>query len=138
MSEERPRREASPRREAPLRRGAPLRLGLIGAGRWGRAYIRTLKSMAGVELARLCSANPESPKLAGPGCRVTGDWRELAGAEDLDGLILATPPGLHAEMAGAAAAAGLPVMIEKPLTLDLDEALRLQETFERTGTAVLV
>ena len=63
--------EAPLRRGASLRRGdasphreASLRLGLIGAGRWGRAYIRTLKSMAGVELARLCSANPESPKLA--------------------------------------------------------------------------
>jgi predicted dehydrogenase len=116
----------------------PLRLGLIGAGHWGRAYIRTIQSLPDLALARLCSSNPESQTLAGPACRLTADWREVAAAADLDGVIVATPPALHAAMAEAAVEAGTPVMVEKPLTLDLGEARRLQAAVERAGVPVLV
>ncbi|OGL64168.1 MAG: hypothetical protein A3J27_13315 [Candidatus Tectomicrobia bacterium RIFCSPLOWO2_12_FULL_69_37] len=116
----------------------PLRLGLIGAGRWGRAYLRTLRDLPDLALARLCSSNPGSRSLVDPACRITADWREVAEARDLDGVIVCTPPALHAGMTGAAVRAGLPVMVEKPLTLDLEEARRLQETVERAGVPVLV
>ncbi|MBI3127332.1 MAG: Gfo/Idh/MocA family oxidoreductase [Candidatus Tectomicrobia bacterium] len=116
----------------------PLRLGLIGAGRWGRAYLRTIQSLPDLALARLCSANPESRALVDSSCQITRDWREVAEASDLDGVIVCTPPALHAMMTGAAVRAGLPAMVEKPLTLDLEEALRLQETVERAGVPVLV
>lgn len=116
----------------------PLRLGLIGAGHWGRAYIRTIQSLPDLALARLCSSNPESRTLAGPACRLTADWREVAAAPDLDGVIVATPPALHAAMTKAAVQAGIPVMVEKPLTLDFGEARRLQAAVERAGVPVLV
>ena len=34
--------------------------------------------------------------------------------------------------------AGLPVMVEKPLTMNLDEALHMQEIVEHTGVPVLM
>ena len=116
----------------------PVRLGLIGAGRWGQIYIKTLKSLLGVELTRLCSSNPESAALVGPACEITRDWRALIKADDLDGVIVATPPALHAEMVEAAVVAGVPVMVEKPLTMNLGEALRLQRIIEQSGVTVLV
>ncbi len=116
----------------------PLRLGLIGAGRWGRVYIRTLANVSGVTLARLCSSNPKSPGLVGPDCPVTADWREVAEDTDLDGVIIATPPALHAEMTRAAVASGLPVLVEKPLTLDADEAEALFDFVGTRGGLVLV
>lgn len=103
----------------------PIRLGLIGAGRWGRIYIKTLDRLEGIELARLASSNPESHDLVGEDCVVTEDWRAVAIADDLDGVIIATPPALHAEMAITAIAANKPVLVEKPLTLDVDEAENL-------------
>jgi len=99
-----------------------LRLGLIGAGRWGRNYISTIQNIDGARLARLCSSNPESANLCPQDCSVSPDWRSVARANDLDGLIIATPPELHAKMALAAIDAGIPVLIEKPLTLDSAEA----------------
>lgn len=116
----------------------PIRLGLIGAGRWGRFYIKTLKSLPGVELTRLCSSNPGSAALVGPACEITCDWRALIKAGDLDGVIIATPPALHAEMVEATVTAGLPVMVEKPLTMSLDQALHLQRVVEQSGVPVLV
>lgn len=115
-----------------------LRFGLIGAGRWGRRYIHTLNGMQGVELARLASRNPESRNLVPAGCVITPVWREVAEDAALDGVILATPPSLHAEMAEAAMTAGLPVLIEKPLTLSLTEAQRLAGLSRESGCLAMV
>jgi len=102
-----------------------LKLGLIGAGRWGRNYIKTIEEQDGVHLHRLASRNPKSRTLVGDDCCIDQDWRALITANDLDGLIIATPPALHGEMATAALAAGIPLLIEKPLSLDLAEAQNL-------------
>lgn len=114
------------------------RLGLIGAGRWGRIYIQTIAALDDVQLARLASRNPASPELVGPQCAVSVDWRELTESGDLDGLIIATPPSLHAEMTIAAVAAGIPVLVEKPLTLGLAEAVMLREQVRTRKGLVMV
>ena len=115
-----------------------LRLGLIGAGRWGRNYITTIAGLESVRLAGLASRNPESARLAGAGCLVTGDWRSLLDASVIDAAVVATPPALHAEMVAAAVRCGLPVLVEKPLTLDLDEALALRDLVAAQGGFVMV
>jgi predicted dehydrogenase len=103
-----------------------VRLGLIGTGRWGRAYARTIAGIPGVRLARLAGRTHESATLAGADCIFDTDWRAVAQATDLDAVIVATPPALHAEMATAAVASGLAVLVAKPLTTNLDEALALR------------
>ena len=106
---------------------APVRLGLIGAGRWGRNYIRTIAGLEGVRLAGVASRNPETASLVPSGCAVSADWRELLSGKDIDGVVIATPPRQHAEMVRAAIAAKLPALVEKPLTLDLAEAIALRD-----------
>ena len=61
-------------------------------------------------------------------------------AEDsgLDGIIIATPPALHAEMTRAAVACGTPVLVEKPLTLDEGEARALDSFVRDAGGLVIV
>jgi len=98
------------------------RLGLIGAGRWGRNYISTIQELPGVTLGRIASNNPETKDLAPLDCRIDADWRLVAAAKDLQGVIIATPPALHAEMVSLAVRSGIPVLVEKPLTMDLSEA----------------
>lgn len=116
----------------------PVRLGLLGAGRWGRAYIQTIRALPGVTLSRVASRRPETGTLVGAECAVTPDWRAVAEADDLDGIIVATPPGLHAEMTAAAVAAGHAVLVEKPLTMSLTEAERLREFVARRHGLVIV
>lgn len=115
-----------------------LRLGLIGAGSWGRRYIHTLNGMAEATLSKLASRNPESRGLVAAECTITPDWREVAGDESLDGVIIATPPVLHAEMAEVAIAAGVPVLIEKPMTLSVNEAQQLVRMSGEAGCLVMV
>ena len=100
-------------------------LALIGAGPWGRSYIRTIAALPGVALVALASRQPDAATLAPAGCALYGDWRQAIADRRVDGAIVATPPHTHAAIALAAIAAGLGVLIEKPLTMDVAEARAL-------------
>jgi predicted dehydrogenase len=52
----------------------------------------------------------------------TTDWRELVTSPDVDVVDICTPPGTHAEIIQAAAAAGKAVICEKPLAVRLADA----------------
>lgn len=119
-------------------RGGPLRLGLVGAGRWGQVYIKTLERLVGFSLVRLASNNSEIKSLVHEECQISGNWQEVASADDLDGVIIATPPELHAQMVLAAIAASNPVLVEKPLTIDFDEARALLDVAEKQKAIVHV
>jgi predicted dehydrogenase len=114
-----------------------IRLGLIGAGPWGRKVIATIRRLDGMELVRVASSNPETAGLVGSGCTVVPDWRDLVAA-DLDGVIVTTPPALHAEMTKAAVATGKAVFVEKPLTQNPVEARGLLAFAEEKQGFVLV
>ncbi len=116
----------------------PVPLALIGAGRWGRAYIRTIGELPDAEIAVLCGSNPDSAGLVSRRTMVTADWRSALALDGIAGVIIATPPPLHAEMVLAALDAGVPVMVEKPLTLDVGEAEEIQRRTADTGVPVLV
>lgn len=115
-----------------------IKLGLIGAGRWGRNYIRTIAGMQGVRLDLVASQNPETAKLVPEGCRVVSDWMTVAQAPGIQGLIIASPSSLHAEMAKPAIEVGLPVLIEKPITLSFAEASQLNLLAKERSSYVMV
>jgi predicted dehydrogenase len=117
---------------------AALRLGLIGAGRWGRAYIRTIAGIDAVALAAVASGNPETQSLVPPGCLVTGDWRAMIAMPEVEAVIVATPPALHAAMATQAIEAGKPVLVEKPFTMNVGEAEAVAALARRHGVALMV
>jgi predicted dehydrogenase len=54
--------------------------------------------------------------------RWVDDWRELIRRDDVDIVDICTPPGTHAEIAIAAAAAGKSVICEKPLAVNYAQA----------------
>lgn len=101
----------------------PLRIGLVGTGRWGQAYIRTLATLSDVTLAATYNSSFTPSVLDG---------------DNLDGLIVATPPFSHAALARAALERRIPVLIEKPMTLDPMEARTLTELAERVGLPAMV
>lgn len=116
----------------------PLRLGLIGAGRWARIYAKTIATLPDVRIARIARRSATPPDFAPADVEITADWHDVAAAKDLDGVIIATPPALHAEMALAAIHAGLPLLVEKPLTLSLDDARRIQDAAVKNNVLVMV
>ncbi|RZS90788.1 putative dehydrogenase [Motilibacter rhizosphaerae] len=67
-----------------------------------------------------------------PGAAAAGDVSALAGA-GLDAVYVATPNDAHLPVVAAAAAAGLPVLCEKPLAAELSDAERMVELVEAAG-----
>ncbi|MSU74834.1 Gfo/Idh/MocA family oxidoreductase [Candidatus Kaiserbacteria bacterium] len=97
-------------------------LALIGSGRWGSVIKKTLLAMPECELAY----------------EATHDWKTILEKDDVDGVLIATPPHTHAGIALPFIKKGLPVFIEKPLTMNLAEAKQLQEAAEESGSTVMV
>jgi len=117
------------------------RLGLLGLGKWARrAYLPNLALMDDVQLVAVSTRTDANRAAAaewlGPNTAVLPDWRELLKRSDLDGVIVATAPESHCEIAASALDCGLPVLCEKPLALTLDECDRLLEA-ERQSLAFL-
>ena len=63
----------------------------------------------------------------------TADWQELIGRPEVDIVDICTPPGTHAEIAAAAAAAGKAVICEKPLAVTYEQAAGALSAVRRAG-----
>jgi predicted dehydrogenase len=61
------------------------------------------------------------------------DWRSLVARDDVDVVDICTPPGTHAEVAAAAAAAGKAVLCEKPLATSYPLAKAAAQAVREAG-----
>jgi len=117
---------------------APVRIGLIGAGRWGRVYLRNLDALAGrAQLTHLCTSRADAADLVGPRVEVVREWAALVDGP-CDAVIIATPPHTHAPILEHCLRARKPCIVEKPLCLDVATADRLDDAVRASGVAVLV
>jgi predicted dehydrogenase len=117
---------------------------LIGCGQRGRQWAATLNDHAHWRVAGLVDPDPEARgKLAAD----LGVRRELTvpdlGALDVsqpewDAVIVATPPDLHVEPARWAVDHGKAVLVEKPFTTSLTDAVELVEKAEAADVPLMV
>ena len=96
-----------------------MRLALIGAGCWGKNYIKTINQLSDFELTYLVSSNPESKALVSSKTILLPTWQALREKSDYDGVIIATPPQTHILLAKNFIDKSL--LIEKPLSMNLLE-----------------
>ena len=110
-----------------LRGQEPVRLGLIGAGRQGRAILGELGKLETARVAAVCDVDPSRLRGArrrAPQAEALEDWRRVLDL-DLDAVVIATPTHLHREPAEAALQAGLHVFCEAPLAHTAEDARAL-------------
>ncbi|HET9513524.1 MAG TPA: Gfo/Idh/MocA family oxidoreductase [Gemmatimonadales bacterium] len=109
----------------PLRLAAPVRLGLIGAGRQGRAIIGELQQIPDATLGVICDTNPARLRTAAeraPRVETAADHRAVLGRADIDAVIIATPTHLHRQIVTDAIQAGKHVYCETPLAHTIEDA----------------
>ena len=95
-----------------------INLGLIGAGKWGANYIRLIEGLDNVNILAIATKNNRYKNTVSDNFQICNSWKELCEMDSLDGLIIATPPSSHIKIATYAISNNLPVLIEKPLSLD--------------------
>ena len=103
---------------------------VFGAGRWGRNLVRNFASLGDADLKYVCDpAEAIRETIAGqyPGTRVTDDPQRVLDDDDVRAVVVAAPAPEHYEVAKAALEAGKHVFVEKPLTLEVEDAERLVE-----------
>jgi predicted dehydrogenase len=116
-----------------------LRVAVVGVGYLGRHHARILSQAEGVELVAVVDTNqPRAVEVAaGCGARPLFDAAALAGI-GLDAVTIATPTHSHHQIASRLMAAGLPVLVEKPLARTIEEADDLIDLAQRAGVPLAV
>jgi len=120
---------------------APLTLAVIGLGRMGRIYARTVAEEVD-EASLLAVVDPvvdpdeELKDVAVP--NAFDDAAPALARSDLDGVLIATPTSTHADLVVKAAEAGAAIFCEKPLALTRAETNRALAAVERAGVPLQV
>jgi predicted dehydrogenase len=108
---------------------------LLGCGGMGRANLNACAVHADVAVTAACDVWPARRETVTAQfkdtCRSYADYREMLAAQDLDAVIIATPPHWHALQAIAACEAGKDIYLQKPMTLHLGESLAVCQAVER-------
>ena len=112
-----------------------MRVGIIGAGLQGRRRVQALKEFDDVELVIVAAAHLERAKLlAGAmGCEATANWEDVVAREDINAIIVSTPPNLHLPICTAALKQGKHVLCEKPLAQNPEEAKQIVDMAYENG-----
>jgi predicted dehydrogenase len=124
------------------RDGDVVRCLLVGLGARGRYWAQVMHADPGCEVVAYVDPSEEARSAA---CASFGERPAFAGLDqaleaigDVDALVLATPPAGREAQLRAACAHSLPVLVEKPLALDLDEAARFVAMAEDAGIPLMV
>lgn len=96
--------------------------------------------MEGAKLEAVCDTVPErtQPYVDRYGCRAYDDLGKMLADPQIDVVCICTPSGLHAQMGVAAAYAKKHVVVEKPLTLSLEDADAMIAAAEQNGVWLAV
>ena len=114
------------------------RLAVVGAGQFGKNHCRVIHESERAELVAVVDIDAtraaEVASLYG-GLPLT-DYRELGGRADA--AVVAAPTSAHEQIGCFLVDAGIDVLVEKPLTPDVESADRLVRTAEKSGRVLQV
>jgi len=119
-------------------------IAIVGWGFMGRTHTHALRAIPlmypGIDfrprLVCVCSRReaPAREAMESLGFeRYTTDWRDILSMEDVDVVSVCTPNELHEEMAIAFLKAGKHVYIDKPLAVNYESAMRIEEQARKSN-----
>ncbi len=119
-----------------------LAFGVVGAGYFGRHYIRLLRDMPGAMLRAVADRSGHAAEKNGvvlsASVRRFTDARDLFADPEIDCVVIATPASSHAALVEEALAAGKHVLVEKPMAMNGEEAERMRTAVEKSGRTFMV
>jgi len=116
-----------------------LQIAVLGCGYWGSKHVRVLQGLADVE--RVIAVDQDVDRLISlqkvlPG--LTSRTRLEDALDEVDAVVVATPPRSHAPIAMRILEAGKHALVEKPLATSSAEARELVATAEARGLTLMV
>lgn len=118
-----------------------VRVGLIGYGYWGTNLVRNFFATPDCTLAAVADGRPERlahlAKLF-PSVKGVSNGEDLINDPTIDAVVIATPVNTHYPLAKKALLNGKHVLIEKPMTSSVKEAVELISLAEQKGLTLMV
>jgi predicted dehydrogenase len=116
-------------------------LGFIGYGYWGPNMLRNVASTEGLSPVVMCELRRERAAAATrryPHIAVTDDYRAVIEHPDVAAIVIATPLDSHFEIARAGLRAGKHVLVGKPMTATVDQAMELCDLAAKRSLTLMV
>ncbi|MBE6806221.1 MAG: Gfo/Idh/MocA family oxidoreductase [Ruminococcaceae bacterium] len=119
------------------------RIGIIGTGGISGAHIRAYLEQPDVEIVAGCDLIPgkAEEKFAEfeiEGAKYFTDYKEMIDTVEMDAVSVCTYNCTHAECTIYALEHGMNVLLEKPFTVTLDEAIEVMKAEKKSGKIVSV
>lgn len=110
----------------------PVPVAAVGLGRWATVLARQYTQLDEVELVTCFTRTEEKREAFAEefGCEADESLDDLLARDDVEAVIITVPNDYHAETVEAAAAAGKHAFVEKPISVTLDDAMRIQDAVE--------
>jgi len=120
----------------------PLKVGVIGYGWVSGAHIEAINATGKAEVVAVYSSRgldaTELSKRHGGSIQTYSRIEDLLADSSIQVVSICSYPKLHTEHAIAAAKAGKHLIIEKPLALNWNDCLRIQQAVQASGVQVCV
>lgn len=116
-------------------------VGIIGAGRWGINHVKTAASLLPKSNITVCDSNADTKfKLEEISKEInyTDNLNSILENTSIKSVIIATPAETHYDVAKKCILKNKNVLIEKPITLYLDEAKELVELAYKQNVKIMV
>jgi predicted dehydrogenase len=106
-----------------------MKLCLVGCGRWGKSYLKTIKKIPSISINWIV-LRKSLPEIEG-NYNFVYDLDKLLKEEKIDGVVIVTPPETHFELAKICIKHRTPILIEKPFTQSYKESRLLSEELNK-------
>jgi predicted dehydrogenase len=112
-----------------------IRVGIVGAGRMGITHYAIINSHPAVEVTAVVDTTPLVSSMLEKYLKVRTykNYSKMFDREEIDAVLVCTPPGLNYEILLAANRKGLHAFVEKPGTLSAVQAEELAQLYETAG-----
>jgi predicted dehydrogenase len=116
-----------------------IRLAIAGAGLIGQTHIRVAQQEPACDLVAIVDPAPASAAVAAKaGVAHFRSLTEMLAQDRPDAIILATPNALHMAQALQCIAAGMAVLLEKPIASTVAEARMVVDAVDKSGARLLI
>src|SRR5699024_7142435 len=117
-----------------------IRAGIIGMGLRGKIYADTFEQSPKASVVAVADINERNLKESQKQYNVSiyTNYEEMYTKENLDIVIVATPDYLHKDPVIKAAEKGINILVEKPFSTNVDEAIKMQEAIQQNNVKCMV
>ena len=117
-----------------------VRVGLVGSQFVSSIHARSFAACAEAELVAVASPTPGNAEKFAAEHNIPNhftDYRQLLAMSDLDLIVIGAPNNVHCQITVDAAAAGKHVVCEKPLAMNLAEAVQMIDACKTAGVKLM-